>query len=77
MHDLRHTCASLWLGAGADPKVVQRIVEHASAATTMDLYRHLIDQDLWDAAAKFGARKPLGSGMTEPQARNLASDLGL
>jgi integrase len=24
VHDLRHTAASVWLGAGADPKVVQR-----------------------------------------------------
>ena len=27
VHDLRHTCASLWLGASDDPKVVQRILE--------------------------------------------------
>jgi integrase len=54
VHDLRHTCASLWLAAGADPKVVQRILGHASAAMTMDLYGHLIDQNLWDAAARFG-----------------------
>lgn len=36
-HDLRHTAASVWLGAGADPKVVQRILGHASAAMTLDL----------------------------------------
>lgn len=54
VHDLRHTCASVWLGAGADPKVVQRILGHASAAMTMDLYGHLIDQNLWDAAKKVG-----------------------
>jgi integrase len=54
VHDLRHTCASLWLGAGADPKVVQRILGHASAAMTMDLYGHLIDHNLWDAAKKIG-----------------------
>ncbi|MEI7056389.1 tyrosine-type recombinase/integrase [Nocardioides sp. CCNWLW239] len=52
VHDLRHTCASVWLGAGADPKVVQRILGHSSATMTMDLYGHLIDQNLWDAAAK-------------------------
>lgn len=56
MHDLRHTCASLWLGAGADPKVVKRVLWHASAAMTMDLYGHLIDQNLRDAAVKVGAR---------------------
>jgi integrase len=54
VHDLRHTCASLWLGAGADPKVVQRILGHASAAMTMDLYGHLIDQNLWDSAKRLG-----------------------
>lgn len=54
VHDLRHTCASVWLGAGADPKVVQRILGHASAAMTMDLYGHLIDQNLWDAAMRVG-----------------------
>ena len=55
VHDLRHTAASLWLGAGADPKVVQRILGHASAAMTMDLYGHLIDTNLWDAANRVGA----------------------
>lgn len=54
-HDLRHTCASIWLGAGADPKVVQRVLGHASAAMTMDLYGHLIDQNLWDAQRGSGA----------------------
>ncbi len=53
-HDLRHTAASIWLGAGADPKVVQRVLGHASAAMTMDLYGHLIDQNLWDAAQRVG-----------------------
>lgn len=54
VHDLRHTCASLWLGEGADPKVVQRILGHASATMTMDLYGHLIDTNLWDAAKRIG-----------------------
>jgi integrase len=42
VHDLRHTAASVWLGSGADPKVVQRVLGHASAAMTMDLYGHLM-----------------------------------
>jgi len=54
VHDLRHTCASLWLGAGADPKVVQRVLGHASAAMTVDLYGHLIDHNLWDSAKRLG-----------------------
>jgi integrase len=51
-HDLRHTAASIWLAAGADPKMVQRVLGHASAAMTMDLYGHLIDASLWEAAKK-------------------------
>ncbi len=52
VHDLRHTAASVWLAAGADPKVVQRILGRASAAMTMDVYGHLIDHNLWEAAKK-------------------------
>jgi integrase len=54
VHDLRHTAASVWLASGADPKVVQRVLGHATAAMTMDLYGHLIDRNLWDAAQRIG-----------------------
>jgi integrase len=46
LDDLRHTAASLWLAAGADPKVVQRVLGHATAAMMMDLYGHLVDASL-------------------------------
>jgi len=35
-HDPRHTPASLAISAGANPKVVQRMLGHASAAMTLD-----------------------------------------
>lgn len=54
VHDLRHTAASVWLAAGADPKVVQRVLGHASAAMTMDLYGHMVDTNLWQAARLVG-----------------------
>jgi hypothetical protein len=54
VHDLRHTAASVWLGAGADPKVIQRALGHASAAMTMDLHGHLMDGNLWQAARVVG-----------------------
>ena len=54
VHDLRHTAASVWLAAGADPKVVQRVHGHATAAMTMDLYGHMIDANLWQAAQLVG-----------------------
>lgn len=54
VHDLRHTAASVWLAARADPKVVQRVLGHATAALTMDLYGHLMDANLWETAGAIG-----------------------
>lgn len=45
-HSLRHTAASLAISAGANPKVVQRMLGHASAAMTLDVYADLFDSDL-------------------------------
>jgi integrase len=44
----------MWLACGADPKVVQRVLGHATAAMTMDLYGHMIDRNLWDTAQRLG-----------------------
>ncbi|GAA3215510.1 site-specific integrase [Actinocorallia longicatena] len=40
-HDLRHYFASLLIASGADVKVVQTRLRHASAKTTLDTYAHL------------------------------------
>ena len=45
-HDLRHTAASLAISAGANVKAVQRMLGHASAAMTLDVYGDLFDDDL-------------------------------
>jgi integrase len=45
-HDLRHTAASLAVSAGANVKSVQRMLGHASAAMTLDVYADLFDDDL-------------------------------
>lgn len=50
-HDLRHTAASLAISAGANPKVVQRMLGHASAAMTLDVYADLFESDI-DAVAE-------------------------
>ena len=46
IHDLRHTAASLAISAGANPKAVQRMLGHASAAMTLDTYADLFEDDL-------------------------------
>ncbi|QHF19844.1 tyrosine-type recombinase/integrase [Rathayibacter sp. VKM Ac-2762] len=45
-HELRHTAASLAISAGANVKAVQRMLGHASAAVTLDVYSDLFDDDL-------------------------------
>ena len=49
-HDLRHTAASPAVQAGANVKAVQRMLGHASAAMTLDVYAGLFGDDL-DAVA--------------------------
>jgi integrase len=46
VHELRHTAASLAISAGANPKAVQNMLGHASAAMTLDTYADLFDDDL-------------------------------
>jgi len=46
IHDLRHTCASLMISAGASVKAVQRALGHSTAVITLDRYSHLYDEDL-------------------------------
>ena len=53
-HDLRHTAASLAIHAGANPKVVQRMLGHSSAAMTLDVYADLFDSDLDSVAESVG-----------------------
>ncbi len=43
---LRHTAASLAVSAGANVKAVQKMLGHASAAMTLDVYADLFDDDL-------------------------------
>ncbi|MDH2442858.1 site-specific integrase [Amnibacterium sp. CER49] len=45
-HELRHTATSLAVQAGANVKAVQRMLGHASAAITLDVYADLFDDDL-------------------------------
>jgi integrase len=74
VHDLRHTAASVWLGARADPKVVQRVLGYATAAMTMDLYGHLVDDNLWEAARAVGGI--LGASELPEQQDEGADDTG-
>ncbi len=51
-HDLRHTAASLAISAGANPKGVQTMLGHKSAALTLDTYAGLFEDDLNNVAER-------------------------
>ena len=74
-HDLRHTAASLAVSAGANVKAVQKMLGHASAAMTLDIYADLFDDDLeavaialHDARARASVGKMWARG-SEPDRR--------
>jgi integrase len=49
-HDLRHTCATLLLRQGVNPKYVQELLGHADISITLNVYSHVLP-DMGDAAA--------------------------
>lgn len=42
LYDLRHSCATLLLSAGENPKVVSERLGHASVSLTLDVYSHVL-----------------------------------
>jgi integrase len=56
-HKLRHTAASLAISAGADVKVVQTMLGHASATMTLDVYGHLFPDRLDEVADALDAQR--------------------
>jgi integrase len=54
LHDLRHSAATILLGKGTHPKLVQELLGHHSIDITMDIYSHVIPSmqhdmmDKWD-----------------------------
>jgi integrase len=42
LYDLRHSCATLPLAAGENPKVVSERLGHASIVLTLDVYSHVL-----------------------------------
>jgi integrase len=69
-HDLRHTAASLAVSAGANVKAVQKMIGHASAAMTLDIYADLFDDDLEAVATALDearARESVGKMWARPR----------
>jgi integrase len=52
LHDLRHTFASMALEAGVDLKTVSNALGHSTISTTADVYAHVTDSLMQDAAQR-------------------------
>jgi integrase len=55
LHDARHTCASILIAAGVNPKALSVIMGHSTIAITFDTYGHLMPAGLDEAAAATNA----------------------
>ena len=53
MHALRHTYATRAIESGMQPKVLQKLLGHASIKATMDRYVHVTDESLDKAVRQF------------------------
>lgn len=60
MHVLRHTYATRAIERGVQPKVLQKLLGHASIQTTMDRYVHVTDESLSIAIKQFEGTTSLG-----------------
>jgi integrase len=55
LHDLRHSCASFLLAAGASPRTVMKLLGHSQIGLTMNTYTHVlpdVERAAIDAAAE-------------------------
>jgi integrase len=76
IHDMRHTCASLAIAAGADVKVLQGMLGHASAALTLDRYGHLFPGRAQSVAEKLDEMARHATPTDVPEVIPLAASAG-
>ncbi|MGD1172147.1 tyrosine-type recombinase/integrase [Mycobacterium seoulense] len=76
-HDLRHTAASLAVSAGANVKALQRMLGHAKASMTLDVYADLFDDDLDGVAASLDVAIKSAADALRTTSAQLAHYLGI
>ena len=62
MHALRHTYATRAIESGMQPKVLQKLLGHASITTPMNRYVHVTDDSMKKAVAQFAKAQEAQKG---------------
>lgn len=62
MHALRHTYATRAIESGMQPKVLQKLLGHASITTTMNRYVHVTDDSMKEGVAQFAKAQEAQKG---------------
>ena len=52
IHDLRHSCATLLLAQGVDPRTIMQTLGHSQVSLTLNTYAHVLPSLQREAAAK-------------------------
>ena len=55
LHDLRHSCATLLLAQGVNPRVVMETLGHSQVSLTLNTYTHVLPAVQRDAAVRINA----------------------
>ena len=55
LHDLRHSCATLLLAQGVNPRVVMETLGHSQVSLTLNTYSHVLPALQEEAASKINA----------------------
>lgn len=62
MHALRHTYATRAIESGMQPKVLQKLLGHASITTTMNRYVHVTDDSMKEGVTQFAKAQEAQKG---------------
>ena len=75
VHALRHTYATRAIESGMQPKILQKLLGHASIKTTMDRYVHVTDESMEDAVRCFEKRQKKNMELEDRSGTEIGTEL--
>ena len=75
VHALRHTYATRAIESGMQPKILQKLLGHASIKTTMDRYVHVTDESMEDAVRCFEKKQKENMELDDRSGTEIGTEL--